>query len=149
MDSRAGLNCGADQTRSALLDAAKHFFALNGYEGTTVNQIVSRAGVNASLISYHFGGKKGIYRACLEKMGEAKLDAAKRILNPPRSVDELRSCLSLFIDELLNWYGEEPELTLIMLRECEIGSSAMVPIFEKTFLQIYGALEMFLNRAKH
>lgn len=52
-------------TREALLRAGAEMFAESGYEGVRVDSLARRAGVNKAMISYHFGGKRGLYRAVL------------------------------------------------------------------------------------
>ncbi len=52
----------AERTRRLLLEAALDEFAAKGYAGARVQDIADRAGVNKQLISYHFGGKAGLYR---------------------------------------------------------------------------------------
>lgn len=49
-------------TRDALLEAALACFAKYGYEATSIRLVASMAGKNASLISYYFKGKEGLYR---------------------------------------------------------------------------------------
>lgn len=51
-----------ERSRAALLDAARHEFAANGYAGARVAEIAKRAGLNSQLISYYFGGKAGLYQ---------------------------------------------------------------------------------------
>jgi TetR/AcrR family transcriptional regulator len=51
-----------ERTRQALVDAALEEFAARGYAGARVRDIAERAGVSKDLISYHFGGKEGLYR---------------------------------------------------------------------------------------
>ncbi|MGI5164706.1 TetR family transcriptional regulator [Spirillospora sp. CA-253888] len=53
----------AGQTRRKLLDAALEEFSAKGLAGARVQDIADRAGVNKQLISYHFGGKQGLYEA--------------------------------------------------------------------------------------
>ena len=55
------------RSRAALLDAGLTEFAQHGYAGARVAAIAARAGVNKQLISYHFGGKLGLYRALSEQ----------------------------------------------------------------------------------
>lgn len=57
-----------DATRAKLLGAAGHMFAERGYQGTTVRDICSRAGVNVALVNYYFGGKQGLYSAVLHQL---------------------------------------------------------------------------------
>jgi AcrR family transcriptional regulator len=54
-------------TREALLDAALHEFSRHGRSGARTSAIAARAGVNKQLISHHFGGKDGLYRALIER----------------------------------------------------------------------------------
>jgi TetR/AcrR family transcriptional regulator len=53
--------------RDALLGAARDEFSERGFAGARVARIAQRAGVNKQLISYHFGGKAGLYRAVREQ----------------------------------------------------------------------------------
>jgi TetR/AcrR family transcriptional regulator len=58
-----GPAASSERSRAALLDAALTEFAEHGFAGARVAAIADRAGVNKQLISYHFGGKLGLYRA--------------------------------------------------------------------------------------
>uniref|UniRef100_A0A831XGE8 TetR/AcrR family transcriptional regulator n=1 Tax=Geobacter metallireducens TaxID=28232 RepID=A0A831XGE8_GEOME len=51
--------------RSQLLAAAIPLFAAKGLSGINVRAIARAAGVNPSQISYHFGGKEGLYAAVI------------------------------------------------------------------------------------
>lgn len=50
-----------------LLTIATRLFAEKGYYGVSIRELASAAGVNSSLISYHFGGKESLYNAVLAK----------------------------------------------------------------------------------
>src|SRR5262245_39400006 len=54
-------------TRQALLDAGRTVISERGYDGARVDEIARRAGVNKAMISYHFGGKQGLYNAILSE----------------------------------------------------------------------------------
>ena len=56
----------AERSRRKLLAAALDEFSARGYTGARVSAIAARAGLNAQLISYYFGGKEGLYLAVLE-----------------------------------------------------------------------------------
>lgn len=49
------------------MDVGRAAFAERGYEGTTVEDIASRAGVSKPVVYEHFGGKEGLYRAVVER----------------------------------------------------------------------------------
>jgi AcrR family transcriptional regulator len=109
-------------TRAALLKAATRLFAERGYDAVPIGAVAAEAGVNKALISYHYGGKRGLYRAILVsafaelaadlKAAEAEGQGAARTLGA------LLACLSrvrerspafpvLFLREVLS-HGVEP-----------------------------------------
>lgn len=53
-------------TRRALLEAGLRLFGQLGYHATSARALAKAAGVNQALISYHFGGKRGLYLAVFE-----------------------------------------------------------------------------------
>ncbi|WP_116051556.1 TetR/AcrR family transcriptional regulator [Amycolatopsis palatopharyngis] len=58
---RRGRRPAGEDTRTALLDAARSVFAESGYEGATVRVIATRAGVDAAMVNHWFGGKEGLF----------------------------------------------------------------------------------------
>jgi TetR/AcrR family transcriptional regulator len=54
-------------SRSRILAAATPLFARHGLNGVKVRSLASAAGVNLSMISYHFGGKDGLYAEILKE----------------------------------------------------------------------------------
>ncbi len=55
----------AEATRADLVEAAVEVFAAKGFEGASVREIARAANANLAAISYHFGGKEGLYREVL------------------------------------------------------------------------------------
>ena len=68
-----------DATRSQILDAAREALATDGYTGTTTRAVADRAGVQLSLVHYHFGGKRGLLGAVLEYENERLIDRQQRL----------------------------------------------------------------------
>lgn len=58
---RRGRRPAGQDTRSALLDAARAVFSESGYEGATVRAIAARAGVDAAMVNHWFGGKESLF----------------------------------------------------------------------------------------
>jgi AcrR family transcriptional regulator len=52
-------------TRHDILVAAKKDFAANGFRGTTMRGIARRAGCDARLVHYYFGGKEELFSAAI------------------------------------------------------------------------------------
>lgn len=61
-------------TRERLLQAATRLFADSGYRGAPVRDICNLAGANPGAVSYHFGGKRQLYRAVLRRAAGALAD---------------------------------------------------------------------------
>ncbi|GFK94599.1 Biofilm operon icaADBC HTH-type negative transcriptional regulator IcaR [Fundidesulfovibrio magnetotacticus] len=53
------------ETVRRILDAAATLFAEHCYEGTRIDDIAARAGVNKATIYYHIGGKERVYQVVL------------------------------------------------------------------------------------
>jgi len=62
---RPGRDKGPPATRDALLTAARRAFLADGYDGATVRAIAAEAGVDAALIAYFFGSKRGLFSAAM------------------------------------------------------------------------------------
>lgn len=64
-----------------ILDAAEELFAQHGYDGVTLRQIASKAGVDVALANYHFGKKLDLFNAVLDRraahMNQVRLDALR------------------------------------------------------------------------
>jgi AcrR family transcriptional regulator len=68
-DSRTrsrGRRPAGENTRAALLDAARAEFTERGFDGATVRTIAQRAGVDAAMVNHWFGGKDGLFLAAME-----------------------------------------------------------------------------------
>ena len=58
----------AEQTRSAILDAAEHQFYQHGVSRTTLAHIASAAGVTRGAIYWHFDHKADLFNAMLDRI---------------------------------------------------------------------------------
>jgi TetR/AcrR family transcriptional regulator len=53
--------------RNKLIEVATPLFAKKGFNGVSVREVATAAGVNLSMISYYFGGKEGLYGEVLNE----------------------------------------------------------------------------------
>jgi len=93
-------------SRSRILAAAMPMFARHGLNGVSVRSLASAAGVNLSMISYHFGGKEGLYAEILKEQFEGFRyidDIAKKDLPPLEKFE-------LYIRGTIRRYRENPHL---------------------------------------
>ena len=79
---------GAKQlnARERLLDTAIDMFAKKGYAGTSVREIVSRAGVSKPVLYYYFQSKEGLFLAILDMAENLQKQLLSEILKSTGSV---------------------------------------------------------------
>jgi AcrR family transcriptional regulator len=140
--------CHGEDSRDCLLKAATRLFAKLGFGATTVRDIADEAGVNLSLVSYYFNGKDGLYSAVIEQFGRQRLAVAKRILQPPSNLEELRVRIQTMIEEMFSVHAEQREITSIVMREADKGLPHARKEFESTFLDIFNASVEFFKSAQ-
>lgn len=138
----------SERSEDLLREAAIRLFGRHDYDSVSVKQIAELAGVNVALISYHFGGKLGLYRECIGKFGKDRLSTVERILTPPSSHQEMVVRLKMFIAEMIETQMERPDISAIIHRECEMMNPAIEDIFTATFLQVFKTLAAFLKTSK-
>ncbi len=143
----------ADQedARGRLIDAAIALFAEKGYEGTSVRDLVTAAGVNVAAVSYHFGSKDALYqealRACLAPCGEmrermqAHLDAAKRSRSRKAAEEALRGCIQDFLEVLVSPAALHSHL---VMREQSEGKPRFEPVIREFFQPLGSILQQVI-----
>lgn len=129
-------------TREALLSAGAELFAARGFDGVSVEQLAERAGVNKALVSYHFGGKRGLYGSVLS---ETFAELAERVsaleAREPSPPEFLRGLIALF-RELAE--KRRPNFPAILLREAL--SRGLQPELLAAFLSVIGSVRRVVER---
>lgn len=67
-------------TKDKILDVAEILFAEHGFNDTSLRTITSKANVNLASVNYHFGDKKTLVRAVLNRYLEAFMPAVEAAL---------------------------------------------------------------------
>jgi len=71
------------ETRTRILDAAEELFMLQGFGGTSMRLLTSKAGVNLAAVNYHFGSKdaliEAVFRRRLDPMNVARIAALETL----------------------------------------------------------------------
>lgn len=73
---------GRDETRAAIIAAARSLFAEHGYAAVSVRDIAEAARVNHGLVHRHFGAKDAVLHAVLQGMFEDVGGLARANLRP-------------------------------------------------------------------
>lgn len=102
-------------TRDRLIEAARELFYVQGFEGTSVAEILDRAGVNSGSLYHYFKSKRVLLLAVLDQYK----DLLRPILIDPILASEPDPIERIFT--LLNGYREGLILT-VFTRGCPIGN---------------------------
>ncbi len=107
-----GRPTGPATGRDRLLNAALALFPRSGFSATTVEDLVTTAGVTPPVLYHHFGTKAGLYVAAAEETYRTVLDRHRMILDGDPSFAEA-------IDRLMDLAKvlriEQPALAAMML----------------------------------
>jgi TetR/AcrR family transcriptional regulator len=124
-----------ERTRRLILAAAAEEFSRHGYEGARVARIADAAGIGRQLITYHFGGKKGLYDALTERWLNRNVD----LVSGPESFVEV-------IREHVFWVFEDQAWPRTLTREAIDGS---FPISDERVAGLVQLVEKLRLRQKN
>jgi AcrR family transcriptional regulator len=94
-----------DATREQILAAAREVLAADGYTGTSTRAIAERAGVQLSLVHYHFGGKRGLLAAVLEYENERLVERQRELFAKQEPLaDKWRTACAYLQEDLRSGY---------------------------------------------
>lgn len=101
-----------NQSRNALLQAARELFAKDPYVKVSTRKIAERAGVNPALIRYYFINKDGLYQQMLAGLAE---ELQRNIMNSDWT--EASSPIEPIIRAYMKMFENEPGITKLIFRE--------------------------------
>ena len=83
-----------DATKELILEAARESLREQGYSATSIRAVAERAGVQLSLVHYHFGSKQAMLVAVLERENEKLLERQEALFagSEPLSVKWRAAC---------------------------------------------------------
>lgn len=136
-----------EDTRAAVLAAARELFAENGYAGTGTEDIVARARLTRGALYYHFGDKAGLFRAVMEDVaGELAHQLIAQQLASPLAIvggawDQLRDGIQAFLDACT---GSDFQRIVLIDGPAVLGHEAWTDLVEQHGL---GLLRTWLQQA--
>lgn len=101
-----------ENMKAHILETAVQTFARYGYEGTTVRDVCSKAGLSRGVIHYHWNSKEHLWqdvcKLCSERLFAIYLNAADFSQPPHKAV-------SLFFEKIFDDITDNPDLLRIGL----------------------------------
>jgi AcrR family transcriptional regulator len=107
--------------REQLLDVGRRSFAEKGFDGTSIEEVASRAGVSKPIVYEHFGGKEGLYAVVVDREMQELLD---RITNSLSSSGSPRYLLEQAALAFLSYVEDNNEGFRILVRDSPVASGA-------------------------
>jgi AcrR family transcriptional regulator len=112
----------AEERKSEILDAAENLFITQGYELTTVNDILNATGIAKGTFYYHFKSKEEVLDGIIKRRGDANIQAAK----DAAASDRLSAPEKLLKIMLTQKPGDEQQEKLISALEAAENSRMFV-----------------------
>jgi AcrR family transcriptional regulator len=102
-------------TRLKLIETATSLFAKKGFAAVSVRELARAAGANVAAISYHFGGKEGLYQAVLEEQFAPIALLLEKLPTLATASGEAR--LRFYADNIIGIHHQRPYFIRIMTSE--------------------------------
>jgi AcrR family transcriptional regulator len=113
--------------RLALIEAATFAFAERGYEAADLRSIARAADVDAGLVRIHFGGKAGLWQACMDSIIARRapvIAEIERITSDASATVSER--LTALIQHYVGFAFAHPEVRQFVVRHAYEGSVAKI-----------------------
>jgi AcrR family transcriptional regulator len=107
------------ERREQLVQVGRALFAEKGFDGTSIEEIASRAKVSKPVVYEHFGGKEGLYAVVVDREMSDLLNRLTRVLSAGQHPRELAEQAAL---ALLTYIEEETDGFRILSRDSTSGA---------------------------
>jgi AcrR family transcriptional regulator len=104
----------AEDRRAAILDAALEVFSRHGYNGTSIDEIASAAGISKALIYEHFPSKRELHVSLLERHVQ---DIFMRLAQTADTDDPGDVRLRNGVNAFLEWAETNPKAFRLLFRD--------------------------------
>ncbi|USD64161.1 TetR/AcrR family transcriptional regulator [Vibrio sp. SCSIO 43136] len=127
---------GRVKTKDKILDVAEALFAEHGFNDTSLRAITSKANVNLASVNYHFGDKKTLVRAVIDRYLEVFMPALQDQLENLNLSDEytMEDVFITIKQPLLDLNDVRPE-----------GTSRFMSLLGRGYTDVQGHLRWFIT----
>ncbi|MBW5483789.1 TetR/AcrR family transcriptional regulator [Streptomyces bambusae] len=134
----------SDQTRAAILRAARERFAAHGYELTTIRAVAADASIDPSMVMRYFGSKQGLFDAALAAAQDApEVDLYLPDLTAVPADQLAETLVRHFVQR---WEGDPvDDALLVLLRSAVTNEQAATRMREIFVTQVFPALAAVLG----
>ena len=141
-----------DSSRYGLLKSAAKLFCKNGLDKTSTRDIAQEAKVNISMISYHFGGKEGLYKQVLMDFAKNIEAGSTEILDSFKkhemTKDSFHKEMSAIIDHMIQTRINHSEICTMLSRDKIEGMPLSQDVHEQIFYPLVLRFLDLMTRAQ-
>ena len=114
-----------ERRTSEILDAAELEFAKSGFEGTSVQAVADRAGLQKRQILYFYQNKENLYRAVIDRIfTEWRSQELNKWEGEPQQI------ICDYIDHMFSLIEEKPHRSKLVINEMMRGGQIGIPVME-------------------
>jgi AcrR family transcriptional regulator len=93
----------AEATRGRLIEVARELFGTRGYEATSIEEVLERAGVSKGALYHHFPSKEALFEAVFIEGSRACLhEVAAAAMRETDAVEQLRAGCQQWLDLVMD-----------------------------------------------
>ncbi len=123
--------------KHCLLEAAAKLFSKLGLEKTSTRDLARESKANISLISYHFGGKEGLYKEVLKDFALEVQSTMQPLFEEYKKTEMTKEFfvkeISFIVQNMISMRKKHPEICQILCREKSNGMPLSRDIHEDIF----------------
>ncbi|WP_108819854.1 CerR family C-terminal domain-containing protein [Pseudovibrio sp. Alg231-02] len=144
------------KTKRDLIESALYHFGREGYAGTSTRSIAQTAKANIASIAYHFDGKAGLKRACINFIAMSIGDVMSVVLNRKLSdiehlsPEEARTKILEMIDRMITFTQTNKRAELVigfMLKEVLHSPEEVDTLYHLIFEPLMDRVTVLFSRA--
>jgi TetR/AcrR family transcriptional regulator len=113
-------------TEEIIFDAAKDEFIEKGFDGTRMQEIAKRAGINKALLHYYYRTKEKLFDAIFEKVFNTFMP---NVFEAMQSKKPLHYKIEVFVSSYLTFIYENPHIPSFILHELNRNPERLTGLF--------------------
>lgn len=137
----------AHATAEKILQAAQNVFLAKGFDGSSINEIASKAKINKSLIYHHFLNKAELWKAVKKDLLQKHIRQESLSVDFP--MDSFKDFLRSFVTLRFKFYDENPAIVrLISWQRLESKQGDIEGVQDTKFNSVIPQIKEFQRRGE-
>ncbi len=124
-------------TEQKILAAAREEFSERGIDGTRMQAIANRAGVNKALLHYYFRSKDKLFEVIIRDLVSGIWRAIRADLDRQPQALDLRSAVRSLVSAYITALSQQPEIPRILIRQL-LNRDKNVRVIARTIIKEVG-----------